>query len=70
MAHVIGSTAFGRIEKFEDNKTEQVWELFREEFMRAVVSADGLTVWKIVEGSMAIEDISKDMSRVEAERRA
>ena len=45
MAHVIGSTAFGRIEKFEDNKTEQVWELFQEEFSRAVVSADGLTAW-------------------------
>ena len=41
MAQRIEGTAFARIEKFEDNKSEQVWELFSDEFMRAVISADG-----------------------------
>ena len=31
----VGHTAFKRIDKFNDDKTEQVWELFREEFARA-----------------------------------
>ena len=43
MAQRIEGTAFARIEKFEDNKSEQVWELFQNEFMRAVISADGET---------------------------
>ena len=34
-------TAFKRIEKFNGDKTEQVWELFREEFARASVAEDG-----------------------------
>ena len=62
MAQRIEGTAFARIEKFEDNKSEQVWELFSDEFMRAVISADGETAWKLVEGSSRIEDISKDLS--------
>ena len=37
MAHEIGNTAFGRITPFEDNKTEQVWELFSDEFARAAI---------------------------------
>ena len=28
----VGRTAFKRIDKFNDDKTEQVWELFQEEF--------------------------------------
>ena len=28
----VDHTAFKRINKFNDDKTEQVWELFREEF--------------------------------------
>ena len=68
MAQRIEGTAFARIEKFEDNKSEQVWELFQNEFMRAVISADGETAWKLVEGSRRIEDISKDMSSEEASK--
>ena len=51
MAQRIEGTAFARIEKFEDNKSEQVWELFCDMFMRAVVSADGETAWKLVSGA-------------------
>ena len=29
MARIIEGTAFARIAKFEDNKTEQVWKLFK-----------------------------------------
>ena len=68
MAQRIEGTAFARIEKFEDNKSEQVWELFSEEFMRAVVSADGETAWKLVNGDMRIEDISKELSSEEASK--
>ena len=68
MAQRIEGTAFARIEKFEDNKSEQVWELFSDEFMRAVVSADGETAWKLGSGNMRIEDISKDMSSEEASK--
>ena len=68
MAQRIEGTAFARIEKFEDNKSEQVWELFSDEFMRAVISADGETAWKLVKGDMRIEDISKDMSSEEASK--
>ena len=39
--HGVGHTAFKRINKFNDDKTEQVWELFREEFARASVAEDG-----------------------------
>ena len=54
MAQRIEGTAFARIEKFEDNKTEQVWELLGDEFRRAVISADGETAWKLVGGSSRI----------------
>ena len=33
--HGVLHMAFKRTEKFNDDKTEQVWELFREEFARA-----------------------------------
>ena len=39
----VGRTAFKRIEKFNDDTTEQVWELFRDEFARASVAEDGET---------------------------
>ena len=42
--HGVGHTAFKRINKFNDDKTEQVWELFREEFARASVAEDGNAV--------------------------
>ena len=38
----VSRTAFKRIKKFNDDKTEQVWELFREEFARASVAEDGI----------------------------
>ena len=37
----VSRTAFKRIKKFNDDKTEQVWELFREEFARASVAEQG-----------------------------
>ena len=43
----VGRTAFKRIEKFNDDRTEQVWELFREEFSRAAVAEDGETSWRV-----------------------
>ena len=47
-------TAFKRIEKFNDDKTEQVWELFREEFARASVAEDSETGWRVAAGLMNI----------------
>ena len=58
-------TAFGRIVQFDDNKTEQVWGVFRDEFGRASVAEDGVTGWKIAEGVMQIEEIDKKMSEAE-----
>ena len=58
-------TAFGRIVQFDDNKTEQVWDVFRDEFGRASVAEDGVTGWKIAEGKMQIEEIDKKMSETE-----
>ena len=52
-------TAFNRVAKFNDNKTEQVWEVFVDEFGRASVSEDGETGWKIAQGLMRIEEIDK-----------
>ena len=66
MARSIEGTAFARIAKFEDNKSEQVWELFKEEFMRAVAPAGGETAWRLVEGSRKMGDTSEDMSPSEA----
>ena len=58
-------TAFGRIVQFDDNKTEQVWDVFLDEFGRASVAEDGVTGWKIAEGMMQIEEIDKKMSEAE-----
>ena len=58
-------TAFGRIVQFDDNKTEQVWDVFRDEFGRASVAEDGVTGWKIAEGVMQIEEIDKKMSEAD-----
>ena len=51
----VGRTAFKRIEKFNDDKTEQVWELFRDEFARALVAEDGETSWRVAAGLMSID---------------
>ena len=45
-------TAFGRIVQFDDNKTEQVWDVFRDELGRASVAEDGVTGWRIAYGTM------------------
>ena len=37
-----GSSALMRIEQFNDNETEQVWELFKNEFQNASRQLDGL----------------------------
>ena len=58
-------TAFGRIVQFDDNKTEQVWDVFRDEFGRASMAEDGVTGWKIAEGMMQIEEIDKKMSEAD-----
>ena len=50
----VARTAFKRIEKFNDDKTEQVWELFRDEFARASVAEDGETGWRVAAGLMNI----------------
>ena len=39
----VGQTAFKRIEMFNDDKTEQVWELIRDEFARASVEPSSLS---------------------------
>ena len=49
----VDHTAFKRINKFNYDKTEQVWELFREEFARASVAEDGETSWRIAAGIMS-----------------
>ena len=54
-------TAFNRVEQFNDNKTEQVWDVFINEFGRASVLEDGETGWKIAQGLMRIEEINKTM---------
>ena len=51
----VGRTAFKRIEMFNDDRTEQVWELFRKEFSRAAVAEDGETSWRVAAGLMSID---------------
>ena len=58
----VGHTAFKRIEKFNDDKTEQVWELFREEFARASVAEDGETSWRCAAGIMSVDDFKNQIS--------
>ena len=58
-------TAFGRIVQFDDNKTEHVWDVFRDEFGRASVAEDCVTGWRIAEGTILIEKIDKKMSEAE-----
>ena len=64
--HGVGHTAFKRINKFNDDKTEQVWELFREEFARASVAEDGETSWRIAAGIMSVDDINKQITEEDA----
>ena len=54
-------TAFNRVAKFNDNKTEQVWEVFVDEFGRASVLEEGVTAWKVAQGVMRIKDIYQNM---------
>ena len=62
----VSRTAFKRIEKFNDDKTEQVWELFREEFARASVAEDGETSWRVAAGIMSIDEIDKSITEEDA----
>ena len=62
----VGHTAFKRIDKFNDDKTEQVWELFREEFARASVAGDGETSWRVAAGLMSVDDINKHITEEDA----
>ena len=64
--HGVGHTAFKRINKFNDDKTEQVWELFREEFARASVAEDGETSWRCAAGIMSVDDINKQITEEDA----
>ena len=43
-----GSSALLRIEQFNDNETEQVWELFKNEFQNASRQLDGELGWMLV----------------------
>ena len=45
-----GSSALLRIEQFNDNETEQVWELFKNEFQNASRQLDGELGWMLVSG--------------------
>ena len=45
-----GSSALMRIEQFNDNETEQVWELFKNEFQNASRQLDGELRWMLVSG--------------------
>ena len=58
-----GSSALMRIEQFNDNETEQVWELFKNEFRDASRQLDGELGWMLVSGELRIEDVKKDMSK-------
>ena len=58
----VSHTAFKRIKKFNDDKTEQVWELFREEFARAPVAGGGETSWRCAAGTMNVDDINNQTS--------
>ena len=64
--HGVGHTAFKRINKFNDDKTEQVWELFREEFARASVAEDGETSWRVAAGITSVDDINKHITEEDA----
>ena len=58
-----GSSALMRIEQFNDNETEQVWELFKNEFQNASRQMDGELGWMLVSGGLSIQDISKQMPK-------
>ena len=58
-----GSSALMRIEQFKDNETEQVWELFKNEFRDASRQLDGELGWMLVSGELRVEDVEKDMSK-------
>ena len=52
-----------RIEQFNDNETEQVWELFKNEFQNASRQLDGELGWMLVSGELSIEDINKQVPK-------
>ena len=56
-----GSSALMRIEQFNDNETEQVWELFKNEFRDASRQLDGELGWMLVPGELRIEGVKKDL---------
>ena len=58
-----GSSALMRIEQFNDNETDQVWELFKNEFQNASRQMDGELGWMLVSGGLSIQDISKQMPK-------
>ena len=58
-----GSSALTRIEQFKDNETEQVWELFKNEFRDASRQLDGELGWMLVSGGLGIEDVNKQMPK-------
>ena len=58
-----GSSALMRIEQFNDNETEQVWELFKNEFQNASRQLDGELGWMLVSGALSIEDVNKQMPK-------
>ena len=45
-------SALTRIEQFNDNKIEQVWELFKNEFRNASRQVDGELGWMLVTGAL------------------
>ena len=57
------SSALKRIEQFNDNKTEQVWELFENAFRNASRSLDGELGWLLVSGGLSVADVKKEMSK-------
>ena len=58
-----GSSALMRIEQFNDDETEQVWELFKNEFRDASRQLDGELGWMLVSGGLGIEDVNKQMPK-------
>ena len=62
----VGRTAFKRIEMFNDDRTEQVWELFRDQFSRAAVAEDGETSWRVAVGLMSMDEINKSITEEDA----
>ena len=52
-----------RIEQSNDNKTEQVWELFRQEFRNASRQLDGELGLLLASGALKVGDIHKEIRK-------